>query len=189
MDKRKSLIFHAKPENHYLGSMSKRAFKKYLTELPKPALEEQLLDLYDRFPQVKKYYDFVFNPKEDRLISEAQMKISNEYFPLKRKRPRARRSVAQKFIKHFKTLGMDPSKLADLMLYNLEIAQRFEAGRNVPEAFYKSMMNSFTEAIRYISFNGLVYDFKSRIIEIYKVVKDRNWPFMEGFSRALDIID
>jgi len=183
------LISQAKPENHYLRSVSKRAFKKYLTELPKPALEEQLLDLYERFPQVKKYYDFVFNPKEDSLISEAQMKISNEYFPLRRKRPRARRSVAQKFIKQFITLGMDPSKLGDLMLYNLEIAQRFEAERNVPESFYKSMMNSYTEAVHYISLNGLVDDFKSRIIKIYQVVQDRNWPFVEGFSRALDMID
>ncbi len=183
------MILRAKPENYYIGSMSKRAFKKYLAELHKPALEEQLLDLYERFPQVKKYYNFVFNPKEDRLIGEAQMKISNEYFPLRRKRPRARRSVAQKYIKQFTTLGMDSSKLSDLMLYNLEIAQRFEADRNVPEAFYKSMMNSFTEAIRYISFHGLVDDFKSRIVKIYEVVQDRNWPFAEGFSRALDIID
>ncbi len=183
------MVSRAKPENYYLGSMSKRAFKKYLTELPKPSLEEQLLDLYERFPEVKKYYDFVFNPKEDRLIQEAQMKISNEYFPIRRKRPRGRRSVAHKFIKQYITLGMDPSKLGDLMLYNLEIAQRFEADRNVPEAFYKSMMNSFAEAIRYISFHGLVHDFKSRIIAIYQVVEDRNWPFYDGFSRALDIID
>ena len=183
------MILRAKPENYYLGPMSKRAFKKYLTELRKPALEEQLLDLYERFPQVKKYYNFVFNPKEDILIREAQMKISNEYFPLRRKRPRARRSVAQKFIKQYMTLGMDPSKLGDLMLYNIETAQRFEANCNVPESFYKSMMNSFTEAVRYISYHGLVQEYKSRIISIYQQVEERDWPFDDGFSRALDLID
>jgi len=169
--------------------MSKRALKKYLDELTKPALEEQLLDLYERFPQVKKYYNFVFNPKEDAMIREAQAKISNEYFPLRRKRPRARRSVAQKCIKQFTTLGMDPFKLGELMLYNLEVAQRFEANRNVPEAFYKSMMNSFTELIRHISFHGMVDDYKSRILSIYRTVQEREWPFEEGFSRALDNID
>ena len=81
--------------------MSKRALIKYLSDLNKAELEEQLLDLYNRFPQVKKYYDFAFNPKEDKMMQEAQAKISNEYFPLKRKRPRARRSVAQKFIRQF----------------------------------------------------------------------------------------
>ena len=60
--------------------MSKRALKKYLADLQKEDLEEQLLDLYDRFPSVKKYYNFVFNPKEDKMLLEAKMKISNEYF-------------------------------------------------------------------------------------------------------------
>ena len=61
--------------------MSKRDLKKYLRELPRPALEEQLLDLYVRFPEVKTYYDFIFNPKEDKLVQEAKTKIGNEYFP------------------------------------------------------------------------------------------------------------
>jgi len=69
--------------------MSKRALKKYLVELPKKDLEEQMMDLYLRFPVVKEYYDFVFNPKEEKLIQQAKAKISNEYFPLKRRRPKA----------------------------------------------------------------------------------------------------
>ncbi|MBT8311327.1 MAG: hypothetical protein KJN91_00615, partial [Eudoraea sp.] len=68
--------------------MSKRALKKYLSELPKEALEAQVMDLYERFPSVKKFYDFVFNPREDKLMQEARFRISNEYFPLKRRRPK-----------------------------------------------------------------------------------------------------
>ena len=120
---------------------------KYLSELKKKELEEQLIDLYHRFPAVKEYYDFVFNPKEDKLVQDAKIKISNEYFPLKRKRPKARRSVAQKYIKHFVKLGVDPHLTADLMLYNLEVAQSFSLEKNVPEAFYKSMGNSFNELL------------------------------------------
>jgi len=169
--------------------VSKRALKKYLTELKKRELEEQLIDLYDRFPSVKKYYDFVFNPKEDKLVQEAKLKISNEYFPIKRKRPRARRSVAQKYIKQFVTLGMDPVLVADVMLYNLEIAQSFSEQRNVPDTFYKSMLNSFTETIHHISTNGLVPDFKARIVTIYQTTQEKRWLYEEGFSRALDNID
>ncbi|MGI9548123.1 MAG: DUF6155 family protein [Flavobacteriaceae bacterium] len=169
--------------------MSKRALKKYLAELRKPALEEQLLDLYERFSSVKKYYDFVFNPKEDQMIREARMKISNEYFPLKRKRPKARRSVAQKYIKHFLTLGVDPDRIADLMLYNLEIAQSFEADRKVQTAFYKSMLNSFEEALHHISFHGLLHTYKERILIVYRNAQERDWPYLGGFSRALDLIE
>ncbi len=169
--------------------MSKRVLKKYLAELKKKELEEQFVELYDRFPLVKEYYDFVFNPKEDKLVQEAKSKISNEYFPLKRKRPKARRSVAQKYIKHYLKLGVEPHLVADIMLYNLEVAQTFSMGRNVPDAFYKSMSNSFAQATHYISNNGMLHEFKERIVKIYTITQDNNWPFGENFSRALDIID
>ena len=169
--------------------MSKRALKKYLSELPKEAIEEQMMDLYQRFPVVKEYYDFIFNPKEDKLVQDAKAKISNEYFPVKRRRPKARRSVAQKFIKHFVKLGVAPHLVADTMLYNIEIAQLFAKERNVPEAFYKSMLNSFNEALQFISLNALLPDFKERIVKIYTETQEQNWSYSEGFSRALDIID
>ena len=50
--------------------MSKRALKKYLSELKKGELEDQLLGLYEKFPAVKAYYSFVFNPKNrERIFS------------------------------------------------------------------------------------------------------------------------
>lgn len=169
--------------------MSKRALKKYLAELRKKEVEEQLIDLYLRFPVVKEYYDFVFNPKEEKLIQQAKAKISNEYFPLKRKKARGRRSVAQKYIKHFIKLGVDPHLVADIMLYNIEIAQTFEGEKNVPDAFYKSMLNSFDQSVRYISVNGLLSDFKERITKIYSISQNEEWLLSEEFSRTLDLID
>ncbi len=173
----------------YIRVVSKRALKKYVAALKKRQLEEQIIDLYNRFPAVKTYYDFVFNPQEDKLIQQAKLKISNEYFPLKRKRPRARRSVAQKYIKQFLKLGMDPSMVADMMLYNLEVAQSFSKDRNVPEAFYKSMLNSFSETVHHISVNDLLPEFKSRILTVYHFTRQGDWPFKEGYSRVLDTID
>lgn len=169
--------------------MSKRALKKYLSELDKEALAIQLMELYERFPAVREYYNFAFNPKEDKLIQEAKSKISNEYFPLKRKRPKARRSVAQKYIKRFKTLGVDAHLMADLMLYNLEVAQTFSVDRNVPDAFYKSMYNSYAEAIPYIIFHGMLHEFEGRILKIYQKVKEGSWPNEEDFSRVLDALE
>jgi hypothetical protein len=169
--------------------MSRRALKKYLTGLKKPELEEQMVDLYDRFPAVKQYYDFVFNPREDKWVQEAKVKISNEYFPLKRKKPRARRSVAQKYIKQFLKLGMAPYLIADVMLFNLEVAQSFSSDHNVPDAFYKSMLNSFTQLVQHVSFYEILPDFKERIIKVYKGTIEQKWEYSEGFARALDIID
>ncbi len=173
----------------YIRVVSKRALKKYLSESPKEALEAQVIDLYERFPQVKEFYDFAFNPKEDKLLQEAKFKISNEYFPVRRKRPRARRSVAQKYLRQFRTLGMAPYLVADLMLYNIETAQLFAREKKVPEAFYKSMLNSFTEATGFISQQGLIPEFKARIVTVYAEIRERQWPLLEGFNKALDILD
>jgi hypothetical protein len=46
-----------------------------------------------------------------------------------------RRSVAQKYIKHFSTLGVDPFIIADVMLYNIEIAQAFSAENTIKQDF------------------------------------------------------
>ena len=49
--------------------MSKRDLKKYLSDLSKSQLEEQFVEMYDKFKDVKVYYDFVFNPNEKNLIN------------------------------------------------------------------------------------------------------------------------
>ena len=169
--------------------MSKRALKEFVNSLPKKELELQLIDLYERFPMVKEYYDFIFNPKEDKLIQEAKTKIANEYFPVRRKRARMRRSIAQKYIKHFLKLGVEPHLMADLMLFNIEIAQTFSSEKKVAETFYKSMLNSFEQAVFYISQQSLLPEFRNRIAFVYKKVEEQQWPNYSDFSGVLDKVD
>jgi len=169
--------------------MSKRALTKYLADLKKKELEFQIIDLYHRFPIVKEYYNFVFNPREDKLAQDAKIRISGEYFPQTRKKAKARRSVAQRIIKHYISLGVDPYITADIMLYNLEIAQAYSLNKNLPAGFYKSMGNSFSELVRYISANGLLDDYKKRISGGYLFTTEHNWPNTEEFSKILDILD
>jgi hypothetical protein len=172
--------------------MSKRDLKKYLQELDKTQLEEQIIELYEKFSPIKVYYDFVFNPKEDTLLKECKIKISNEYFPQraasgKPRRPKMRRSVAQKYIKHFILLGVDPFIIADIMLYAIEIAQTFSAEKPVKsELFYKSMLNSFEQAIRFVIANAILDDFKPRIIAINDETFRQNWFNKSEFEAIID---
>jgi len=171
--------------------MSKRDLKKYLAELNKEQLEEQIIELYEKFSPVKVYYDFVFNPKEETLLQQCKLKISQEYYPLKkssrRSKPKMRRSVAQKYIKHFIILGVDPFLIADVMLYNIEIAQTF-ASENVikHELFYKSMFNSFEQAIIYLIANGILAEFKPRIIEIHNQSIAQKWSNEPEFNAVIE---
>ncbi|MGE0560598.1 MAG: DUF6155 family protein [Flavobacteriales bacterium] len=162
--------------------MSKKDLKAYLKELKKKQLEEQILDLYDRFNEVKTFYNFVFKPKEDKLLEDARFKISKEYFPVNNRKPKARRSVAQNIIKHFIQLGVDAYIIADLMFFNLEVAQRFSAQKEIKqEAFYKSMLKSFEQAVKFIQENNLHAEFNERLMTIMSTAKQQDWMNSEEF--------
>lgn len=174
--------------------MSKRDLKKYLGELDKEQLQEQLIELYEKFSSVKEYYDFVFNPKEEKRLQEAKLKISYEYFPVsnsgKKRKPKMRRSVAQKYIKHFITLGVDPFIIADVMLYTIEIAQTFSAENSIKqEAFYKSMHNSFDQAVQFLIANGVLSEFRSRINAIYEEIIEQKWKNRTDFLLIMERIN
>lgn len=170
--------------------MSKRDLKKYLGDLTKPQLEEQLVELYDKFKEVKVYYDFVFNPNEKNLVKDAKLKITNEYFPIRGKRPKMRRSTAQKFIKHFITLGVDAFIIADVMLYNIEIAQSYSSEKRIyNDTFYKSMLNSFEQSISYLIEAGILLDFKSRVVAIKEESITQDWPNKYEFNAIVERFD
>ncbi len=155
--------------------MSKRDLKKYLTGLKKKQLEQQIIDIYTRFKPVKEYYDFAFNPNEEKLINEAKFKINKEYFPEGRRKAKKRRSVAHRYVKKYKLLNVEPFIIADIMLFNIETAQKYSATNNMNDTFFTSMLKSFTELIEYVKDNGLYIDFKTRIENIANNAWEQNW--------------
>ena len=167
--------------------MSKRDLKKYLTELNKEQLELQLLELYDKFSNVKVYYDFVFRPNEVTLVRESKLKISNEYFPIRGKKPKMRRSIAQKFIKHYITLGVDSFIIADIMLYNLEIAQSLSAEKVIKqELFFKSMLTSFQQAVSFMIEKGILLEFQNRVVAIKENAIKQDWINKYDFNAIVE---
>lgn len=170
--------------------MSKRDLKKYLQEIDKVQLEEQFIALYDKFKEVKTYYDFVFRPNEKNLIKDAKLKISNEYFPVRAKKPKMRRSVAQKFIKHFILLGVDSFLIADVMLFNIEIAQTLSSEKVIKqELFFKSMLNSYEQAISFMIDKGILYEFQNRVVGIKNEVCNQNWINQTEFEAVVERFD
>lgn len=167
--------------------MSKRELKKYITELNKEQLEEQIIELYDKFSFVKVYYDFVFNPNEDKLVREARLKIANEYFPVKGKRAKMRRSVAQKIIKHFIILGVDCFIIADIMLYNIEVAQTFSSEKSIKQdLFFKSMLTSFQQAVNFMAENAILNEFKNRVVAVKDETVRQNWANQYEFNTVTE---
>lgn len=162
--------------------MSKRDLKKYIAELNKEQLEEQLLDLYARIKEVKVYYDFVFNPKEEKLIEECKFKINREYFPAKGRRAKTRRSVAQKCIKHFKQLGVDYPIIIEIMFFNIETAQRYSSRRKVYDTFYRSMIKSFEELVAFIEEHHVQENYQAQINDIIEEAWRQDWINKTAFE-------
>ena len=168
--------------------MSKRELRKYLKELTKEQLENQIIDIYDRFKNVKEYYDFAFNPKENELIELCRFQISKEYYPVGTRKAKMRRSVAQKWIKKLISLDADASLLADVMFFNIEIAQSFSGEHLIrQESFYTSMFKSFDDALRFVSEKGILLEFRGRIEKIANDAWDQQWPNRKAFEDIADL--
>ncbi|MFY9215366.1 MAG: DUF6155 family protein, partial [Flavobacteriaceae bacterium] len=108
-------------------------------------------------------------------------------FPLKRKRPKARRSVAQKYIKHFKTLGMSPELIAEFMWYNIGLMHTFceEKPQRLP--FFKSFCNFYKEALQFASYHKIIPLYKTQILAVYTASKD--WENAYDFEMSLQTIE
>ena len=167
--------------------MSKRDLKVYIKGLKKRQLEEQIIDLYERFKDVKAFYDFAFNPKEDKLLEESKFKISKEYFPVSRRKAKLRRSVAQKIIKNCYVLQVDPQVIMEIMLFNIEIAITYNEEKSITqEAFYKSILKSFEEALAYAQSNAMLSDNEKRFKLIVNNIVIQRWFNYLAFENYLD---
>jgi hypothetical protein len=167
--------------------MSKRALEKHLNSLNKDHISLLVTELYEKFPEVKTYFNFVFNPNEEKIIEQARVKIANEYFPLKRKRPKARRSMAQKYIKHFETLGVAPELIASFMWFNLGLMYTFSEDKPQGLAFFKSFLSSYKQAVQFVNYHQLVSEFKLDILKIYEA--SQAWPNAYDFEKCINMID
>ena len=73
------------------------------------------------------------------------------------------------------------------MLFNIEVAQKFSKKKTInQDAFYKSMLNSFKEAVLYINEQSMLTDFKPRLNNICDESKSQEWINAATFEAILD---
>lgn len=87
-------------------------------------------------------------------------------------------------------IGVDPFVIADIMLYNIEIAQTYSSNNFIKqELFYKSILNSFEQAVNFVISNGILYDFKDRILAVKQETIQQKWKNKYDFEAILEKID
>ena len=78
----------------------------------------------------------------------------------------------------------------DIMLYNIEIAQTLSAEKQInQEAFYKSMLNSFEQAISFMIEKGILEEFRSRVVAIKEESIKQNWINKYEFNAIVERFD
>ena len=88
---------------------------------------------------------------------------------------------------YVKKIGVDASLIADVMLYNIEIAQTFsDEKRPKQDSFYVCMLKSFNEAVQFLEETGLQHEFDSRINKIVEKTWNQNWFNKAAFEKSLD---
>ena len=100
--------------------------KQYLKTCSKEELIGDITELFKKFPVVKDYYQVKLNPQDNTQVAEKYKKIiKDEFFPA-RGFGKARLSVARKAVNDYKKLAVNPTNIANMMLFYVEQGVKFE---------------------------------------------------------------
>mgnify|MGYP001828143091 CR=1 FL=1 len=148
-------------------SFSISDLKKALSQKTKDELINEIRTMYQKFPQVKEYYQAHWSDPKD-VLNKHKIIIEKEFIEGKtRGLPKARLSVGKKAISDFRKLTEDPELISDLMLTFVESVSWFstEFGPD-RETFYTSPENMFEKVLKLMEKSGLLGKYQSRAKKI-----------------------
>lgn len=146
----------------------KKELNKYLNSLTEKELIKEVKKLYDKFPDVKKYYQMELGDNSEKILAEYKARIEKEYFP-KRGEGNGKSSVSRKVVTDFKKIAIHQKDVAELMLYRTEMMLRYaNYCGGIEEPRYSSLMGSFADACEIIGDEQLTSYFKVHCEELLK---------------------
>ena len=165
---------------------SKRELTKFLNDLSKEELIKEFEKLYQKFDNVKTFYDIELSGDTSAIVKKVKDKIKKEYMP-DRGFGKARSSEVKKIISEFAKVSIYPRDLIDVILYRVEMAVEFtkEYG-DIDMPFYDSAINAFYKVVELIKKEMLENEFKLRCYEIVYSTRNFGWGFYDGLKDAYD---
>jgi hypothetical protein len=169
-----------------LGAMKplgRGELKRFLQQLSKEQLINQILELSRSFPQVEDFYQAKVRPADDAAVRQKYKEIvEHEFFPT-RGFGKARLSVARKAVTDYKKVAASEDGVADIMLFYVEVGVRFttEFG-DIDEPFYLSMERMYASVLSHIAKHGLEEQFQPRCAHIVEKTQGMAWGFHDTLS-------
>ena len=103
---------------------TKTELNKFLKEMSKKDLENEVKKLYSKFKEVKKYYEIEFCEDTTEILNEYKQKMRKEYFPT-RGFGKARNRESRKIVNDFKKISIFQKDVVELLLYRVETMIEF----------------------------------------------------------------
>lgn len=146
-----------------MAKLTVTQLKKQLAQKTKEELIKEIGQLYQKFPQVKEFYQAKAGNVDDVLASYKKI-IEKEFIEGKtRGMPKTRFSVARKALNDFKKITKEPLPVADLMLTYVESVSWFNTEFTPDvEEFYTRPEDMFEEALALLKQHNLLAHFRQR---------------------------
>lgn len=131
--------------------------------------------LYDKFDNVKKYYELELSDNSDKILLEYKKKIKKEYFP-PRGYGKGRSSISRKVILDFKKISVHKKDEAELWLYRVEVMLEYTLQYgDIDESYYLTLENSFVDACEIIGKEKLKKYFNEYCLELISKASNFGW--------------
>ncbi len=174
--------------------MSKSKFTKHLKELNIEELKYELIRLYDKVPEVRKYYAMELGTEKDRqrIFNKAKKDLEAKYATKSYRRPRRPRiQKINAILNTMKKASIFDHELADLYLFDIEVALVFIVKYN----FYSQVLGNhitsvFKSALEIIQNEQLTDLYKDRCKLIFErsVVIPELYISLKEQGRAFDVL-
>lgn len=160
----------------------KRELNKYLKELTKKELEDEIKKLYTKFKVVKNFYDMELSQDTTAILEQFKQKIQKEYLPA-RGFGRASNRESKKVITEFKKICVFKRDLIDLILFRVKVMldYTFTYG-DIDEPFYNSMESSFEDACKLIKSEKLEQEYDGELRDFIQQASQFGWGVYDGFT-------
>ena len=126
--------------------MRKSQFFKHIKELNINELQQELLSLYDKVPEVKKYYSMELGDEKERtkLYVKAKKEIAAKYATKSYRKPRRPRiQKVNKILSEMKKSSIFDHEMIDLYLYDVETALLF----SIQYHFFSKVLSNHLQSI------------------------------------------
>ena len=150
--------------------MKKTKFIKHLEQLEEEDLRGELLSLYEKFLDVRKFYSMELGKDEDRarIFAKAKKDIASKYATRSTRRPRRPRiNKINKLLTEVTKISIFKEELIDLYLYNCEMALDFMLAYHFhSDPLHNTVVKSIDKACSLIVESQSEEEFRERLNRI-----------------------